>query len=349
MSELVPFVDKPQAAEKTSPPLVSPTASPLERLAEIVPAGPEAVPVEIPGFPGATSNFSGATLDSHLIDLWLRNKTLKTRQAYANELERFFDVTGSKSLGATTLSDLQEFADLAARTFAPRTQRKMLAAVKSLFSFAHKTGYMPYNVGAVLQLPAAKDDLAERELTEAEVHRIINLEPNDRNRVLMLVLYAGGLRREDVTRLKWRDAKGRDDVHPGAGQITVFGKGGKSGNVLLPPAVYSDLLALRKVDDEGTLADLTEPIFRSRKSKTRRGGHLDVSHVNRIVGTAAKRAGVEGNVSPHWFRHSHATHAEKRGAKLSLIQKTLRHSSLETTGRYLHANPSESSAMYLGL
>ena len=88
---------------------------------------------------------------------------------------------------------------------------------------------------------------------------------------------------------------------------------------------------------------------RAVRDNTRRGGHLDVSHVNRIVGAAARRAEIEGNVSPHWLRHSHATHAEKRGAKLSLIQKTLRHSSLETTGRYLHANPSESSGMYLGL
>lgn len=325
-----------------------PARPPIKRLADIVPSGPAAVPVEIPGFPGG-ANFSGATSDARLIDLWLRNKSPKTRQAYAHELERFFDVTGAKPLGATTLTDLQDFADSASEMFAPRTQRKMLAAVKSLFSFANKTGYLPYNVGAVLRLPAAKDDLAERELSEANVHKMINLEPNPRNRALMLTLYAGGLRREDVTRLKWRDVKDRDDVKSGAGQLTVFGKGGKSGNVLLPPGVYRELLALRTLDDGEASAKPDDPIFRSRKKNTRRGGHLDVSHVNRIVGAAAKRIGVEGNVSPHWLRHSHATHAEKRGAKLSLIQRTLRHSSLETTGRYLHANPLESSGMYLGL
>lgn len=231
----------------------------------------------------------------------------------------------------------------------PWLRRKMLAAVKSLFSFAHKTGYPPYNVGAVLQLPRAKDDLAERELSEAEVHRMINLESNARNRILMLALYAGGLRREDITRLKWRDTKARDDLKPGAGQATIFGKGGKSGNVLLPPAVYRELLTLRVLDDGETLAERSAPIFQSRKRNTRRAGHLDVSHINRIDAAAARRAQIEGNVSPHWLRHSHATHAEKRGAKLSLIQKTLRHSSLETTGRYLHANPSESLGMYLGL
>ncbi len=158
--------------------------------------------------------------------------------------------------------------------------------------------------------------------------------------------------------LKWRDAKDRDDIGKGAGQITVFGKGNKTGLVLLPASVYREVLSLRAVrrpggaggeeEDEG-LAGPDDPVFRSRKRKTARGGHLDVSMINRIVTKAAVRARIEGNVSPHWLRHSHATHSERRGAKLSLIQKTLRHASIETTGRYLHANPTESSAMYLGL
>lgn len=332
---------------------------PIERLAEIVPSGPEAVPVQMPGFSGGGtgSNFSGAGDDRRLIELWLKDKSPRTKNAYAHELERFFDVTGSKPLGATTLADLQDFADLAAELFAPRTQQKMLAAVKSLFSFAEKVGYLPYNVGGAVRVPRAKDDLAERELSEAEVHRLINLEPNRRNSVILLTLYAGGLRREDVCVLKWRDVKDRSDVHEGAGQVTVFGKGNKTGPVILPPAVYRQVLSLRVLGPSGettgdggrSFAGLDEPVFRSRKKKTRRGGHLDVSMINRIVSKAAERAQIEGNVSPHWLRHSHATHSERRGAKLSLIQKTLRHASLETTGRYLHANPTESSAMYLGL
>ncbi len=64
---------------------------------------------------------------------------------------------------------------------------------------------------------------------------------------------------------------------------------------------------------------------------------------------AAKKAGLSEDVSPHWLRHSHATHAKRRGADLDLIMRTLRHASLATTGRYLHADPSDSPAMYLGL
>ncbi|MDN5698267.1 MAG: site-specific integrase, partial [Rubrobacter sp.] len=213
-----------------------------------------------------------------------------------------------------------------------------------------KVNYLPFNVGAALELPNLKDDLAERELTEAEVHKMMNLEASKRNRVILLTLYAGGLRREDICSLKWRDVKARDDVAPGAGQVTVFGKGGKTGPVLLPPNVFGDLLSLRTLDETGeTVAEPDDPVFRSRKKNTERGGHLEPSQINRIVSAAAKNAGVEGKVSPHWLRHSHATHADRRGAPLALIKTTLRHSSIATTGRYLHANPSESSAMYLGL
>ena len=79
----------------------------------------------------------------------------------------------------------------------------------------------------------------------------------------------------------------------------------------------------------------------------RAGGHLHPSQVWRIVKKSAMRAGIKKAVSPHWFRHAHASHALDRGAKISLVQSTLSHSSISTTGRYLHAKPNECSSTYL--
>jgi integrase/recombinase XerD len=53
-------------------------------------------------------------------------------------------------------------------------------------------------------------------------------------------------------------------------------------------------------------------------------------------------------VSPHWLRHAHATHALERQAPIHLVAATLGHASVATTGRYLHARPTDSSALYLG-
>ncbi|MDQ3605818.1 MAG: site-specific integrase, partial [Gemmatimonadota bacterium] len=54
-------------------------------------------------------------------------------------------------------------------------------------------------------------------------------------------------------------------------------------------------------------------------------------------------------VSPHWFRHAHASHALDRGAPAHLVRDTLGHGSLLTTNAYVHARPDESSAHYLSV
>ena len=64
---------------------------------------------------------------------------------------------------------------------------------------------------------------------------------------------------------------------------------------------------------------------------------------------SARRAGIELPVSPHWFRHAHASHALDRGAPIHLVQATLGHASITTTGRYLHARPNDSSSRFLPL
>jgi integrase/recombinase XerD len=162
---------------------------------------------------------------------------------------------------------------------------------------------------------------------------MLALEPGKRNQVLLRLLYIAGLRVSEIVDLKWRDLQPRTD----GGQVTVFGKGSKTRVVLLPNAIWRELLRFRQH------AAHDAPIFASRSG----GGHLDPSMVERIVTKAAARAGVEGKVSPHWLRHSHATHALERGAPIHLVQATLGHASVATTGRYLHARPTDSSARYL--
>ena len=125
----------------------------------------------------------------------------------------------------------------------------------------------------------------------------------------------------------------------GAGQITVYGKGGKTRVVLLSSETWTELITLK--DDGGS----DHPVFASRKGK----GHLHPSQVKRIVQAAAERAGIEAPVSPHWLRHAHASHALDRGAPIHLVQATLGHASVSTTGKYLHARPEDSSARYLGI
>ncbi len=124
------------------------------------------------------------------------------------------------------------------------------------------------------------------------------------------------------------------EVVAGIGRgLTVYGKGGKTRHVLLSSGTWDALTAIR--DEAGDDA----PVFVSRT-----GGPLSRTQAFRIVRAAAKRASVDKDVSPHWLRHAHASHALDRGAAVHLVQATLGHSSVATTGRYLHARPTESSS-----
>jgi integrase/recombinase XerD len=238
-----------------------------------------------------------------------------------------------------TLGDVHAFASALADPAAPLglpSQARALAAIKSLLAFGHRLGYLSFDVGGALRLPKLKNALVERILSEVDVHRLLALEPDPRNRTLLRLTYAGGLRVSELVALRWRDLQPRGD----SGQLAVFGKGGKTRSVLLPASVWADLQALGATGDTAPDA----PVFRSRT-----GGHLTARQAQRLVDAAAEGAGLRAGVSPHWLRHAHATHALERGAPIHIVQATLEHASVATTGRYLHARPTDSSARYLAV
>jgi len=273
-----------------------------------------------------------ASSDEQLVKLWLHGRSPNTQRAYASDVSRFRSFVG-KPLQAVTLADLQDFADCL-WALAPASQCRVLSSVKSLVSFGHRIGYLAFDVGRPLRLPANRNRLSERILAEGAIHKILALEQSRRNRALLRLLYAAGLRVSELCALTWQHLQERDE----AGQVTVLGKGGKTRTVLLSAATWQELRGL------GGDGDAITAVFRSRK-----GGALGHSQVLRIVRAAARRAGIQAPVSPHWLRHAHASHALERGCPIHLVQATLGHASVATTGRYLHARPTDSSARYLSV
>lgn len=285
---------------------------------------------------GTTSRLSVADCnsDSELIDLWLHDKTLNTVDAYRRDVEEFRWFLEDKPLNHVVLNDLMLYSDALTKTGrAPATVNRKLSAVKSLLSYGVMIGYLPLNAGAAFKLPKLDDALAERILSESQVLRLIDAAKVGRDRTLLRFLYESGCRVSELVGLTWKNLTRRDD----AGQVRILGKGNKTRVVLLTPQLWADLMALRGK------ASLSDPVFRSQHS----GGKLCRSDVNDLVTRVAKKAGIPGNVSPHWLRHAHASHSLERGAPIHLVQATLGHSNLQTTGRYLHARPTDSSARYL--
>ena len=286
------------------------------------------------GVNNLTAESRQAQSDDQLIELWIHGRSEHTQRAYRADARRFLDFAG-KGLHQVTLGDIQAFADtLEEHGLQPASRNRFLSAVKSLFAFGHRLGYLPFDVARPLKIRGFRDDLADRILEEHEVQRMIALEPNERNQVILMTLYAAGLRVSELCGLKWCHLQGRN----GGGQMTIFGKREKTRSILLPRSVWLKLLSLR----QGAAEDAA--VFRSRK-----GGHLITAQVTRIVKRAAERAGIPKAVTSHWLRHCHASHSLERDCPLHLVQATLGHSSIATTGRYLHARPQDSSARYLVL
>lgn len=271
-----------------------------------------------------------ATSDAGMVTLWLNNyRSPHTRRRYATDAASFLAFVG-KPLGLVTVRDIQAFGSSgcgpSSATIAAR-----LTGVKSLIAFAHRVGYIPFDSAAPVQLPAVKDALAQRIISEFDMQRLLGLERHPRNAAVLRLLYASGLRISELCGLVWSDLTERDE----GGQLSVMGKGGKTRSVLLPPSIWDRLQSLPR--REGGAG----PVFRSRN-----GGALQPRQVHDIVKRACTRAKLPA-ASAHWFRHSHASHSLDHGCPPHIVQATLGHSSLSTTSRYVHVRPGDSSSRYL--
>ena len=154
----------------------------------------------------------------HDKELWLHSRPASTQRAYRADVQRFREFV-AKELRQVTLADLQRFTtSLSEKSEA--TRYRCLSAVKSLFGFGHLLGYLPFDVGRVLRLPAVRNRLAERILPETELHRMLSLEPDERNRLLLFLLYASGYRRAELAALCWRDLQATTDGGQIAGRIS---------------------------------------------------------------------------------------------------------------------------------
>lgn len=271
-----------------------------------------------------------------LLKLWLHDKSPTTQECYRSIIKLFINFI-NKHLRKVTLSDIHDFINyLKEHGYHPLSIADYISCIKSLLTFGYKLGALPFNVGVLVKKPKVKNELAQRILLPEEVQRMILLETNPRNKLILKVLYAGGLRASELCRLKWRDVQECSD---GSIQLTIFGKGNKTRFVKLPAKLSIELLNF-----QGD-ANLNAPVFRSKYKKN--GGHLRRQTLGEIVKEAGRRSGIEKDVSPHFLRHSHASHALQRGASIQLVKETLGHSNIKTTEHYLHVQPGESSGNYL--
>lgn len=265
--------------------------------------------------------------DAEMINMWLDGKSAATKRTYGHMIKELADYC-DKPLGEINSSDLFRFkATLVERS--ANSIKLYVNTIKSLFAYCVKDGYIEKNPATQMIAPKVESRIDERILTQQEITAIVTHAKTLRDRLLIRFLYETGMRISEACSLTWRNFRTTD----ASCAVSVVGKGNKRRTIYFSLAFWDELQTIRTSDG---------PVFRSRK-----GGHLDPSQGWRIVRAAAQSAGLKGNVSPHWFRHSHASHALENGASLMAVRDTLGHANATITDRYLHSQPGTSSSFYI--
>ncbi len=240
---------------------------------------------------------------------------------------------------------LRSFLGQLARTHAPPSIGRKIAAIRSFLHFLEVRGEITMNAAATLELPKVRRPLPTFVNVDAAAE-VVEAPDNDaadgaRDRAMLEVLYGSGLRVSELVGLDIDDV----DFDADGGRTRVIGKGRKerivpfgshAKNALTEWLVRRDELRHSKT---GALDD--RALFVSRLGK--RIGVRQVQHLVRRYGAlGAGRA----DLHPHALRHTFATHLLDGGADLRAIQRMLGHASLSTTQRYTHVSTEHLMKVY---
>jgi site-specific recombinase XerD len=164
-------------------------------------------------------------------------------------------------------------------------------------------------------------------LSREEVQRLIDSADSPLHRVWLVMLYATGLRREELVQLNVSDidsARMLIHVHQG--------KGNQDRDIMLSPRLLEELREYWRLTNFKPKTYLFPGGGRAHATDV----PISAKSVFHAVKHAARRAGIKKHVHPHTLRHCFATHLLESGADLRTIQLLLGHADLKTTSRYLH-------------
>jgi integrase/recombinase XerD len=272
-----------------------------------------------------------------------RALALKSVEAYATDLGKLCahaeeqGVTGPEGIDGPLVSTY--LVALGKQGLGARSAARHLSAVRGFARFLVRERALGADPCALIDRPRVSRRLP-RVLVFAEVARILDAPEREgfrglRDRALLQVMYAAGLRVSEVVGLKLAD------VDRKKGQVSAFGKGQKRRLVPLGETALDAVDAYLKVRGEHPRAALSSALFLSP-----RGGPLTRQGVWKLLGAYARGAGVTKPSSPHKLRHSFATHLLEGGADLRSVQALLGHADISTTEIYTHLADDHVKAQY---
>lgn len=267
-----------------------------------------------------------------------RGLSRNTLDAYRTDLNQFGEWLGAQGADPLTsrhrelagfLDHLVTGNEKRAPASAATIQRKT-ACLRSFYRHLRREQLIEHDPTAELKSPGKSRKLP-RVLTREEVDTLLSAPAGgspaaQRDRALLEVMYACGLRASEATGLRV------SDVDLEEGLLRATGKGSKER---LVPVGRRAVAALRTWIHSGRpeMVGLREE---SALFVNQRGGALSRQGLYKIIRGHACTAGLEGRMSPHTLRHSFATHLLAGGCDLRVLQEMLGHADIATTQIYTH-------------
>lgn len=267
-----------------------------------------------------------------------------TISSYTHDLKIYLGFLNQRKISSydkVTRQVIRAFmAGLQKRDFSASSRGRILSAIKGLHKFLLREGYAQNDSLEGVPIPK-KESRLPRVITVDDANRLMNsvFPPNAlgmRDRAILELLYATGMRISEMARLKVGDLDSEEEF------VRVFGKGSK---VRVIPVGRKALQAVQSYLKGGR-----PKLVKGRRDESLflnvRGRGITRQGLWKILKSYAKRAGLE-RITPHTLRHSFATHLLQAGADLRVVQEMLGHVSISTTQIYTHVSKEHLRQIYL--
>lgn len=257
-------------------------------------------------------------------------------EAYSHDIEllmQYLDsINHSKSLKDISQENIESFlAHLFDLGLSANSQARILSGIKKFYAYLLQEKLVEENPTQLISSPYIGRHIPDI-LSYEEICSMIDCidlsQPlGHRNKAIIEIMYACGLRVSEVTSLKISNIYIEDEF------IRIFGKGDKERLIPISPSTIKTLYLY--IDGERKSQNIstkhTDTLFINR-----RGSGLSRQMIFLIIKDLAEKAGIKKNIGPHTIRHSFATHLLEGGADLRAVQQMLGHSSISTTEIYTH-------------
>ncbi|OXU15042.1 tyrosine recombinase [Sedimentisphaera salicampi] len=270
-------------------------------------------------------------LNMLIVEAGLSKETVKS---YGKDLRGFLEYCGDKRI--TSPADLSietvsgYFRMQIESGLSPATAARSAAAIRTFIKYLISSRLLDNDFTILIETPKRPENLPEVYSIE-QIIKLLNSPDIERDKffyrdkAILEILYASGMRASELSGLKTKDINFR------LGYLRCIGKGSKER---LVPLANSSISHIRNyLEREKPVME--KPEGGANLFLSRLGNPLDRTNIWRIVKGYAARAGIP-NFTTHSFRHSFATHLLGGGADLRSVQEMLGHSSVTTTQIYTH-------------